>query len=134
MSCTTSLRSEFTKVAIEQSHDCAKYLRICAIFFTNERKTGRTGSKFVFSSQFEQVLCFVAFLCMFQSKTFNQKIMTAQNNSLFDSLPVLSPAVPVTVPLTVPVLSLVNIAVSQKWLGVWPQRKTNQTKKQNNIK
>ena len=48
--------TEFLNAAIMQSHDCTIYLRIRANkFWTIERETGKTGTNFMYLSQFDNV-------------------------------------------------------------------------------
>ena len=48
--------TEFLNAAIMQSHDCTIYLRISANkFWSIERETGKTGTNFMYLSQFDNV-------------------------------------------------------------------------------
>ena len=59
---------------------------LCQIL-ANERITGKTGINVVFWSQFDKVFhIFMAFLYISLRKVSNQKILSAQKNTLLESL------------------------------------------------
>ena len=74
-----------TKAAIMKWHDNAKYLRI----WNNEREAGKTGTNFMYLSQFDKV--FSSFKCFFNTcfcAKFCQSNWIAKNNLILQSLEV----------------------------------------------
>ena len=54
----TFLSPECLKAAIMQSHNCLKYLRICAHFGLMNANQEKTGTNFMFLSQVDKVFLF----------------------------------------------------------------------------
>ena len=77
--------SWFLKAAITSL--CKIFENLCK-FWAKERKTGKTGTNFLYSSQSDKVFFsfsyfYVLFLCMFLCKNFNQRILIAQKKNVF---------------------------------------------------
>ena len=71
-----------------QSHDCAKYLRICAIVGLINCETGTTGPNFRCLSQFSK---FILFLSL--RKLSDESFLTGQKNLLLESLDGVAPLI-----------------------------------------
>ena len=87
---TNTYTPEFLKAATMQSHNCEKYLQICAnlgLMNANQEKLSQMLYLFQNFTMFSSYTCFLRHLLrMFLRKFFSQSILIAQTNLLLESL------------------------------------------------